>query len=101
MDVSNVTWCTGFQPDFGWIDVPVFGDDGQPFHERGVVSAEPGLYVVGLPFLYALTSSLVGGVGRDADHIAKHIAANGIGGAAPPSRQPTDTAQREDSNRPF
>ncbi|HET6685628.1 MAG TPA: hypothetical protein VFH02_03780, partial [Jiangellaceae bacterium] len=50
----------GFRPDFGWIALPVLGDDGQPVHERGVVSAEPGLYFVGLLFQYALTSSLVG-----------------------------------------
>jgi putative flavoprotein involved in K+ transport len=42
------------------------------------VSAEPGLYFVGLLFQYALTSSLVGGVGRDAEHIAKHIVSNGV-----------------------
>ena len=75
MDVPNVIWCTGFQPDFSWIDLPVFDDDGLPVHDRGVVAAQPGLYFVGLPFLYSLTSSLVGGVGRDAKHIAEHIAA--------------------------
>jgi putative flavoprotein involved in K+ transport len=36
------------------------------------------LYFVGLPFLFALTSSLVGGVGRDAEHIADHIVTNRI-----------------------
>ena len=47
----------------------------------GVVEAEPGLYFVGLPFLFALTSSLVGGVGRDAEYIATHIAFHASGGA--------------------
>jgi putative flavoprotein involved in K+ transport len=42
------------------------------------VSAEPGLYFVGLLFQYALTSSLVGGVGRDAEYIAKHIVSDGV-----------------------
>ena len=79
MDVSTVIWCTGFRPDLGWIDLPVLGDAGQPVHQRGVVDAEPGLYFVGQPFQYALTSSLVGGVGRDAEHIAKHIASTGVG----------------------
>jgi putative flavoprotein involved in K+ transport len=73
MDVPNVVWCTGFEQDFGWIDLPVFDDDGLPVHDRGVVTAEPGLYFVGLPFLFTLTSALVGGVGRDALHIAEHI----------------------------
>ena len=73
MEVANVIWCTGFRQDFSWIDVPVFGEDTEPLHERGAAS-EPGLYFVGLDFLYSFTSENVGGVGRDARHIAKHIA---------------------------
>jgi putative flavoprotein involved in K+ transport len=42
-------------------------------HDRGVVATEPGLSFVGLPFLFALISSFVGGVGRDAEYIAEHI----------------------------
>src|SRR5439155_552597 len=44
LDVANVIWCTGYQPGFSWIDLPVFGEDGEPMHERGIVSSEPGLY---------------------------------------------------------
>jgi putative flavoprotein involved in K+ transport len=73
MDVANVIWCTGFRQDFSWIEVPVFGEDSEPVQERGV-SSEPGLYFVGLDFLYSFASENVGGVGRDARHIAKHIA---------------------------
>jgi putative flavoprotein involved in K+ transport len=73
LDVANVIWCTGFRQDFSWIDVPVFGEDRKPMHERGVAS-EAGLYFVGLDFLYSFTSENVGGVWRDARHIAKHIA---------------------------
>jgi putative flavoprotein involved in K+ transport len=74
LDVANVVWCTGFGPDFGWIDVPLFGADGYPLHYRGVVEREPGLYFIGLPFQYSLGSSTVGGVGRDAEYVARHIA---------------------------
>jgi putative flavoprotein involved in K+ transport len=72
LDVANVIWCTGFRHDFSWIDVPVF-DGGSPVHDGGVTS-EPGLYFVGLDFLYSFTSENVGGVRRDARRIAKHIA---------------------------
>src|SRR5262249_6104340 len=34
LDVANVVWCTGFEPAFSWIDLPIFGDDGLPRHER-------------------------------------------------------------------
>jgi putative flavoprotein involved in K+ transport len=73
LDVANVVWCTGFDPGFGWVDLPVLGEEG-PMHDRGVVATEPGLYFVGLFFLSAATSSLVGGVGRDAAYIAEQIA---------------------------
>jgi putative flavoprotein involved in K+ transport len=79
MDVANVIWCTGFRQDFSWIEVPIFGDDTQPMHERGV-TPEPGLYFVGLDFLYSFTSENVGGVGRDARHIARSIASGSAGG---------------------
>jgi putative flavoprotein involved in K+ transport len=72
MDVANVIWCTGFRTDFSWIDLPIFAEKGDPTHERGVTSA-PGLYFLGLDFLYSFTSENTGGVGRDARHIARHI----------------------------
>ncbi len=74
LEVSNVIWCTGFRPDFDWIDIPLPGHNGVPDHRRGVVESCPGLYLIGLPFLYSLSSALVGGVGRDAEHIVAHIA---------------------------
>ena len=73
LDVANVIWCTGFHPGFSWLQLPVLDQD-EPMHERGVVTTEPGLYFVGLTFLYALSSSMVHGVGRDAERIAKAIA---------------------------
>jgi putative flavoprotein involved in K+ transport len=74
LDVTNVVWCTGFGKDLSWIQIPVAGSDGWPAQSRGVVASSPGLYFVGLPFLYAFSSMLVGGVGRDADYVAAHIA---------------------------
>jgi putative flavoprotein involved in K+ transport len=74
LDVANVIWCTGFVHNFSWIDLPVVDRDGEPMHERGVARSEPGLYFIGLFFLSAASSSLLGGVGRDARHIARHIA---------------------------
>lgn len=75
LDVANVVWCTGFHPGFSWIDLPVLANNGEPLHERGVIGSEPGLYFVGLHFLYAMSSVMIHGVGRDAEHIADVIAA--------------------------
>ncbi|HEV1997818.1 MAG TPA: NAD(P)-binding domain-containing protein [Candidatus Dormibacteraeota bacterium] len=73
MDVRNVVWCTGFRPGFSWIDLPVLGDRQEPQHRAGIVAQEPGLYFVGLHFLYSLTSEQVNGVGRDARRIVRQI----------------------------
>ena len=55
MEVANMIWCTGFREEFPWIDLPIFDENERPLHERGVVVGEPGLYFVGLFFLYAFT----------------------------------------------
>jgi putative flavoprotein involved in K+ transport len=81
LDVANIVWCTGFRTEFGWVDLPVFGDDGQPRHYRGVVESAPGLYFLGLVFLYSFSSDVLPGRGRDAKYIAKHIAARQRSGA--------------------
>ena len=75
LDVANVVWCTGFAPGLSWIDLPIFGDYGEPVNEAGVVQGEPGLYFVGRLFLFAASSVMVHGVGRDAARIAETLAA--------------------------
>jgi len=85
LDVANVIWCTGFHPGFSWIDIPVFGEH-EPVHRRGVVESAPGLYFVGLDFLYAFSSTMIHGVGRDADYVVKELA--GRVGAARTATEP-------------
>lgn len=73
--MANVSWCTGFRSDFSWIDLPVFTDEEpiEPRQYRGVVADEPGLYFVRLFFLYAVSSELLTGVGRDAKYVVEHL----------------------------
>jgi putative flavoprotein involved in K+ transport len=73
LDAANVIWATGFDPGFSWIDLRVFDPDGEPRQVRGVVESHPGLYFVGVHFLYAMSSSMIHGVGRDAEHVADAI----------------------------
>jgi putative flavoprotein involved in K+ transport len=73
LEVTNVIWCTGYGKDVSWIDVDVTGEDGWPEQTLGAVESSPGLYFVGLPFLYSFASMLIGGVGRDAKRVADHI----------------------------
>lgn len=76
-DVTNVIWCTGFHPGFSWIGLPVHGDV-EPEHQGGIVKSLAGLYFVGLHFLYAFSSTMIHGIGRDAERIAKAIALRSV-----------------------
>jgi putative flavoprotein involved in K+ transport len=75
VDVANVVWSTGFRPDGSWIDLPGIDASGDPPQHRGVVESRPGLYFLGRLFQYALASSMIRGVGPDAEYIADHLAA--------------------------
>jgi putative flavoprotein involved in K+ transport len=59
-----------------------------------VAAGQPGLYFVGLYFLHSLTSPLVGGVGRDAAHIAGQLArrVGSAGRRATPADRPITSA---------
>jgi putative flavoprotein involved in K+ transport len=83
LDVRNVIWCTGFRHDYSWIQLPLeIGDDGYPVQYRGVVDSAPGLYFVGMLFLHSFTSMLIGGTGRDAERVVKHLVARSSEGRA-------------------
>lgn len=73
-DVATVVWCTGFRPDYSWVEPATAGDDGWPIQSRGVADYAPGLYFLGIPFQYSFTSMLVLGAGRDAGHVAERVA---------------------------
>ncbi|MEH1969554.1 NAD(P)-binding domain-containing protein [Nostoc sp.] len=70
--IKNVIWATGYKVDFSWVQMPIFQEDGYPVHERGVTEY-PGLYFLGLHWLYKRKSSLLFGVGEDAAFIALKI----------------------------
>ncbi|HEX7394510.1 MAG TPA: NAD(P)-binding domain-containing protein [Anaerolineaceae bacterium] len=73
---EGVIWATGFQPDYRWINLPIFDERGYPLHSRGVAKGAPGLFFIGLLFQTGLSSSLLGGVGKDAKYIAAQVSRN-------------------------
>ncbi|WP_375687548.1 flavin-containing monooxygenase [Pseudooceanicola sp. LIPI14-2-Ac024] len=71
--ITTIIWATGFKFDFGWLQVPgAFREDGTPFHKRGI-SAETGIYFLGLPELTNRASSFIYGCWYDAKYLATHI----------------------------
>ncbi|MDP3872477.1 MAG: MSMEG_0569 family flavin-dependent oxidoreductase [Methyloversatilis sp.] len=72
--ITSVIWCIGFSPDFRWVDAPVFNGRGDPVHTRGVTQ-QPGLYFLGLPWLYTWGSGRFSGVARDAAWLTEQVTA--------------------------
>jgi putative flavoprotein involved in K+ transport len=74
-DVTSVIWCTGYDFDFGWVDLPIFDDRGAPVQHRGVTSV-PGVHFLGLHWMHKFKSGTLWGVGEDAAFLAEHMLAS-------------------------
>lgn len=78
--IRTVLWATGFRRSYPWLRAPVLDAHGELVHDGGITPL-PGLYVLGLNFLRRRSSSFLGGVGRDADEIVRHLVASERGHA--------------------
>ena len=73
LDVDAVIWATGYRPDYSWVDLPVFDEEGRLRHRRGVTDV-PGLYFLGLSWQHTRGSALLGWVEDDAEFVADEVA---------------------------
>jgi putative flavoprotein involved in K+ transport len=76
-DFGAAIFAGGFRPDYrSWLPwQDAFDEHGFPIHRDGASTVVPGLYFVGVHFLRKRKSSLLGGVGEDAEIVARQIAA--------------------------
>jgi putative flavoprotein involved in K+ transport len=70
--IGAVIWTSGYRPDYGWVKLPVFDDMGFPVQTDGRTNV-PGLYFMGVHWLRKGKSSILYGVGEDAEIVARHI----------------------------
>ena len=73
LPITSIVWATGYKPEFSWIKFDVTDKNGWPKTYRGISEKSKGLYFVGMIFQFGLTSGLIGGVGRDAAFVVKHL----------------------------
>ncbi len=73
LEVDAVIWATGYRPDYSWIKLPIFDEDGRLRHRRGVTDV-PGLHFLGLTWQHTRGSALIGFIKDDAEFIAERIA---------------------------
>ena len=75
LPVDNVIWCTGLDQDLSWLDLPAaFDDSGRLRHARGISSAVPGLFFVGMSWQFSIGSETITGVPRDARYVVRALA---------------------------
>ena len=72
-EISTIVWATGYRPDLSWLHVPVLDRKGRIVHDGGVTAC-PGLYLIGLPFLRRRKSTLIDGAAGDAAELTAHLA---------------------------
>jgi len=70
--VGSVIWTSGYRPDYGWVELDVFDGMGFPIQVDGRTSV-PGLYFVGVHWLRKNKSSILYGVGEDAQVVVEQI----------------------------
>jgi len=70
--ITSIIWATGFAVDYSWLKVDACDEAGKPKHHRGI-SAEPGVYFLGLPWQSRRGSSFIWGVWHDAGFLADQI----------------------------
>jgi putative flavoprotein involved in K+ transport len=69
--IGAIVWATGFTPDWSYVRLPIFDGSGYPVNRRGVTSV-PGVFVLGLPWLWTWGSGRFLSVGRDAESVVQH-----------------------------
>ncbi|MBE7416512.1 MAG: NAD(P)-binding domain-containing protein [Ideonella sp.] len=75
-EIRSIVWATGFRPDFGWLDLPVFDRRGELRHDRGLVTDAPGVCVLGLPLLRRRKSSFIHGAEDDVRELTPQLLAH-------------------------
>ena len=71
--IRTVVWATGFAPHYPFLDPALLDRKGAIRHDGGVM-AQPGMYVLGLPFMRRRKSLFIDGVGPDALDLSAHLA---------------------------
>jgi len=73
--ITTVIWCTGFEGDYSFVQVPgVLNARGQPLEDEGLTEA-PGLYFAGVDFSSTRKSGLIVAIAEEAQRLVGHIVA--------------------------
>ncbi|SMY13287.1 flavin-containing monooxygenase [Brevibacterium jeotgali] len=71
---DSVILATGFRPDTDWLNnLGVLSESGLPVHRSGIAQAVDTVVWVGLPGMRTRSSSMLRGVGADADFVVENL----------------------------
>lgn len=72
---TTVIWATGFSPNYPWLPQHLLDRRGAIIHDGGVMK-DPGMFVLGLPFLRRRKSGFIEGAGCDATEVMQPLLAH-------------------------
>jgi putative flavoprotein involved in K+ transport len=76
--LTTVIWCTGFEGDYSFVQVPgVLNARGQPLEDEGLTDA-PGIYFAGVDFSSTRKSGLIVAIAEEAQRLVGHIVARQV-----------------------
>ncbi|HMC26512.1 MAG TPA: FAD-dependent oxidoreductase, partial [Verrucomicrobiae bacterium] len=71
--LTTVIWCTGFEGDYSFVQVPgVLDAHGKPLENEGMTNA-PGIYFAGVDFSSTRKSGTIIGIAEEAQRLVGHI----------------------------
>lgn len=73
--ISTIVWATGSRPTYPWLAPHLLDRRGAIVHDGGVMN-DPGMFVLGLPFLRRRKSGFIDGVGDDATAVVDSLVAH-------------------------
>jgi putative flavoprotein involved in K+ transport len=70
--ITSVIWATGYRQDYSVVKLPVVDQKGYPI-QTGGITEYPGLYFAGMPWMPALKTGILPGMGEHARSIAEQV----------------------------
>jgi len=67
-NINTIIWAMGYTSDYSLVKLPLTDEDGFPLQQRGITQY-PGLYFIGMNWLYKRKSVTLVGVNEDVEHI--------------------------------
>ena len=71
-NINTIIWAIGYTADYSLVKLPITDEDGFAIQQRGITQY-PGLYFVGMNWLYSRQSTALLGVNEDVEYVVAYM----------------------------